>query len=696
MKRILNYNGIPNVVTHYLTDKVINEMSLYFGKIVTTRKFIPEKRCFQNKEANVYLARQFKRLIQYAKNDELEKFNFLAKKLLRSYSFQLQAYQSVYPKMDTLKWSTNASHLRYLRKLCYKLETDIDMKRVWIDKKPGDYGRPLGVPTIVWRVYLRMLTNIGECFAEGKGLYSDFQHGGRPGKGVMTCLMEMVERFKDCDRIYEFDIKGFFDHIKKDTVKEFFKGTILAELYFQLLQSKPKSYTLPPKDKDPAVKLYEEKPVAPKEITVVRRRRVEVQWWNPEGDDWMEVSDITEIQIRTLPEIPSVPETIEEKYAELMENIKTPTKIRDTATDNPFAWWRPESYEELNRAQARDNWKDLNLPEQGIPQGSSFGPFLASTIGAYYLRGIKNLLMYIDDGMIFVKKGTEPDINRLKVQLKRIGLELAPEKTRMLNKEELITKGVKFLGTRTRKYSTMASETRKGIIKSLGNFKEYGTDQYLTILEMLYERGMLTHSKNNQLRHYLTYERSRLKEFLNDEGLHIAIKFGFFGNLLAEAYSPAVTPDDMKAKIREGMDQAGVRYSNSKHSQAGVIMRSPVWKYKGLEGDEEVVPTIFNITTLAINVLLEGGIDLLGIKGVASKRSEERIRNLRKLETDAERVTYIGLEESYKYNSKERKALLKDPKEGIRNYIGNYDPTYYVNKNILRRVRKLLKDADAE
>jgi hypothetical protein len=55
---------------------------------------------------------------------------------------------------------------------------------------------------------------------------------------------------------------------------------------------------------------------------------------------------------------------------------------------------------ETQREQARDSWKHLDLPNQGVPQGSSFGPVLASVLLGKIMP--RNSLLYMDDGLIFL------------------------------------------------------------------------------------------------------------------------------------------------------------------------------------------------------------------------------------------------------------------------------------------------------
>lgn len=628
MIRILKAIGIPNVVAFKLSDGVHNVEAVKMSVIKRDRFMEEIKRTNQISKSNAYLAKQFKRLEKYAKQDQLAHYNFLARKLLTSYAFQIQAYNSVCDKWYGLKMSTIKYHLRYLRFLCHSRSTNIDMKRVWIDKKPGDYARPLGVPTMVWRVYMRMLTNLGEAFVNGKGLYSSFQHGGRPGYGVQSCLIEMTRLLEKFPRVYEFDLKGFFDHINRDSVREFFKGTILADIYHEMLFSKPKEFVLPPIEKDQAVTKHNDLIGRSLEInsislkdfleklededTVVLEDGEDIQEWMRDPEEFLKKHNYPAKPFKTPSGLPEVYggedlEELDESYLEEV-NIERYSKLMSTDENILFASGQIPS--EKSREMGRDKWKDLDLPNQGIPQGSAMGPFLASTIAAYYLRGIENILMYVDDGMVFLPEGVSSPEEQIKQLLKPIQVELALEKSGLRETKDLMSKGIKFLGTRSfvRNYHTiMHSETRKGIQKPLIN-----RDQLINKLKGLYADKSMTISKWKLLKWLFLYKDSRLAEILTGQGLHVAIKHGFFGNLLSMAYSPEVSLLEMKQKIREGVRLAEEQIRRKERSLGATILSQDTYVYINEDGQpSEVVPDLFNLSTLSCDLLLTLGVSAI-------------------------------------------------------------------------------------
>jgi hypothetical protein len=90
---------------------------------------------------------------------------------------------------------------------------NINFKRVYIPKTndPKDKRvRPLGVPSLSYRVYLSMLNNI-LTFVRVDSDNTLEQHGYLPQKSILTAWKSIFNNIKNFQFIYEFDLKGFMN-----------------------------------------------------------------------------------------------------------------------------------------------------------------------------------------------------------------------------------------------------------------------------------------------------------------------------------------------------------------------------------------------------------------------------------------------------------------------------------------------------
>jgi hypothetical protein len=660
MLRLLRKLALPNVVEFSLTDPQINNIALLSGFTVRDRTFKTEASTRRNAKANNYLAKQFSRLEKHAKSGNFEAFNKIGLQLLQnSVAFLVYSFNSVMPKWTSMDFRKARKLLGRTQKLCKKLETDIDYKRVWIDKKPGDYGRPLGVPKAAWRIYLRMTTNLGEIYAHGRDLYDPNQHGGRPGYGVMSCLRQLAETLPKYKRVYEFDLKGFFDHISHKSMLDIFEGTFLKDLYSKMLKSSPKSYILPPIQSDLASTRYLKIPSEDKIslFNIIPELENHIAFYenameNPNsiiitkeeselGITLSVAKDLLLIELQNainmylneigklLPPIyiPGEDTSLRSVYSVLMKMNEQAGSI--ISGPFPVMEHAPKPITEEDRAIGRDDWKELNLPDQGVPQGTSFGPFLSSLAVSVYFReaNLKHWIMYIDDGLIFHNSPVQlrERLARLQKALNKMSVELAPEKSKLHTTTTLLTESIKFLGIRLtnqgpsvfkRSFFTVASDTRKGTRKSIPSLT---SAQMLSVLEEMLKDGLITISKYRYAKWAVA--QSKMKELFEGDVVALSIKYGFFGYLLSWLYNPETDMESMKAKINQGVKLATETILKQERSIGSMILKEAQWEYLDVNGVvRSIKPDLNNHSTLSVELLLESL-----QQGIVSLRSRKRL-----------------------------------------------------------------------
>jgi len=565
---------LPNVSEFIADSRGLDAYAAIFGYYRSLRgtKYIEFK---EGKRHSIYLRRQMKRLSIFAIKGERGNFTRLAFKLLRkSVVFRLYGLNSVLPGWYLLP----ERELRRLwRKLSRKLrrqDCDLEFSRRWISKneEAKDYSRPLGVPTIEWRVISLLNLEIIERWFQGRNLLEDFQHGGRSSRGLVTCWKAIYPKLQ-AKCIFEFDLKGFFDNVSQDRIVEILErelGSRWSSWVRELLKAKPKKFFLPPVEEDASLKPWlpsnEKKPYYESQTIAV---------------DGTVSYSIDEPDMKTEPIwLPDLPRNLTGSSQWMLmlgvkphigsmayEECDTSLDGNDIFGNLPYKMNINHKISEDARALGRDRRKGLGQEGKGVPQGLGLSPFLATLLTHHWLSsfGAKGqLIMYMDDGLLFADSKEEMInlIQEFKEKLGIIGVELSAEKSRWVKQDGEWLKDCKFLGLEIHENGTrIRSKTRSGTSVEIP----------MTSLDW---PSINKIAEGNYLD--VSTAKKALSKVVNTSAFEAGIKYGFLGCVIAASQYK----DNLPMKFRQQEIRDGVVRSKWRHFNAD--SDAFIWKHQDL------------------------------------------------------------------------------------------------------------------
>lgn len=553
---IKRFELLPNVSDFYTEKYGINEYAAIYGIEKVLRRTYHEK--LVKAGPNKYLERQYIRLSRYVQDHEMKKFLDLSRIILRkSVSYRLLALNRVEPTWFTMNLNKLRRIWRRLSFICRNESTALIYKRKWIDKKePGDYGRPLSIPTVEWRSYAFMQMDHIERALKGAGHIAPWQHGGRSGVGVLSCYKQLIPMLSSRKNIFEFDIKGFFDRISHNQII-WAMTRILGESYKLewikgMLKARPTTYELPPIKDDKAVRNLEiaRKTESLMESFGLGKPLDRISYAQLTGRS-PKLTQPPGMEFDPL-KLNYTKPRLKEVYKLAMDNIISSTDIRFMG-------------DEQERALGRDRWKNLGQEGKGLPQGLNTSPLLSTIMTDIVLAKLGqkgDLIMYMDDGIIFGETRDElaKNIIELKVQLGTLGLEMEPTKSKLVKTNGKWVDSIRFLGLRYDPVEdTFWSETRSGT-----KIKFPSKGKWPDIKELAEVNNM-----------NVSQMRRKFDRLINTKSYEAGLKHGFLGCLIAESqYKEAKSLIERKEEIREGQARSWAEITGSK---GGFI-----WKYQDL------------------------------------------------------------------------------------------------------------------
>lgn len=372
---------------------------------------------YQNKKFNMYAERQINRLYSL-KSSPSKYFRIVRHLIMYSNVFRVMAWNHVVPnwhKEMTVR-AVMATNKR-IDVLSKQLDANVDIHRVYIPK--GDTVRPIGVPSLSWRIYLHMFGNFLYMYLENAFLTS--QHGFIPGRGTLSAWrMIMSRKFLSKKYILAFDLKQFFPSVSLDAIsRELMKYSVpenIVSYIYALNLSAPK---LPAEEKLDEGK-FKNKAVDP--------LYGEKSW-------------------------------VSSFYSKYFydENFK---KYAHIYKGSIYRWYDAWSYRNM----------DLPYSSQGVPQGSPLGPLLSLLVLTNWLKeqeekGI-DTGTYADDGLLVSDEYFEPPKSNF-----LDGIEVHPgvKKTHWVKFGGKWLERLKFLGlVWDHRNKSFYSETRNGLTEYLG------------------------------------------------------------------------------------------------------------------------------------------------------------------------------------------------------------------------------------
>jgi hypothetical protein len=190
-------------------------------------------RNWHNGRSNTKLMIFYAELYKAKQRKDPKEYWLVAQRLLRLAEFQVASLNKVKPswpyggeEKDKLTLSKVVQLLEEVNEIAEAQGSqNIKFRRVYIPKKSKEElsktnVRPLGVPSLAWRVYLRGLNGLLMYFYQDK---VEAQFAYLPGRSTQKAWKELLQNLEKWDNVYEFDLTGFFDNVTHRGIRKAMK-----------------------------------------------------------------------------------------------------------------------------------------------------------------------------------------------------------------------------------------------------------------------------------------------------------------------------------------------------------------------------------------------------------------------------------------------------------------------------------------
>lgn len=444
---------LPDVSEFDIVLGLINPLLMAFGIVGRYGSEVKLRR-YRNRRMNKYLVHVITALVGHLKAGRISRFWTLSMLLVRRSTVYMVACAMKIDKniYRTLGQRDLTKLFKEINTLRGKFSTDMKFHRTYIPKDV-DSVRPLGVPSLPWRIYLNMLLH---PLVLAHPLPAN-QHGFKPGYGTLTAWVSMFKDVLPSRNIFEGDIRQCFPsvnllrlavHLYKkgmpanvlglyhslNMVSPEFKGQILMnenqfllrEQYRNLLAQDP---SRSPMNFDLPIWQHDEAWVR-EQILLNGEKALGIH-----GEVLTNFLDSSRDQ--------SQYEIILEGLMHIFEEFNAGTPIEEYVHHADF------------------------LKYIGTAQGSPLSPYLAALsltqISERLPEGVK-ILFYADDFILYGPGLTDATLLEVKALFAEAGFAIHGEKSRWVVKDGgLVSSKLKFLGlTYFFELGILAASTRKG------------------------------------------------------------------------------------------------------------------------------------------------------------------------------------------------------------------------------------------